>query len=81
MSKLSLIINLRRSWCFVCIVVVSIDFQNVSASWLSLFIAIKKRQWCLECILKFEGFAKTIDFLLCSDLLTYMVPFILCAFK
>ena len=67
-SKLSLIINLRRSWWFVCIVVASIDFQNVSASWLSLFIAIKKRQWCLECILKFEGFAKTIDFLLCSDL-------------
>ena len=81
MRKLSLIINLRRSWCFICIVVVSIDFQNVSALWLSLFIAIKKRQWCLECILKFEGFAKTKDFLLCSDLLTYMVPFILCAFK
>ena len=52
----------------VCIVVVSIDFQNVSASWLLLFIAIKKRQWCLECILKFEGFAKTKGFLLCSDL-------------
>ena len=64
-SKLSLIINFRRSWWFVCIIVVSIDFQNVSASW--LFIAIK-RQWCLECILKFEGFAKTIDFLLQSDL-------------
>ena len=46
---------------------VSIDFQNVSALWLFLFIAIK-RQWCLECILKFEGFAKTIDFLLRSDL-------------
>ena len=46
---------------------VSIDFQNVSASWLFLFIAIK-RQWCLECILKIEGFAKTIDFLLRSDL-------------
>ena len=44
----------------------SIDFENVSA--LSLFIAFK-RQWCLECILKFEGFAKTIDFLLRSDLL------------
>ena len=69
-SKVSLIMYLRRSWCFVCIVVVSIDFQNVSALWLLLlFIAIKKRQWCLECILKFEGFAKTIDFLLCSDLL------------
>ena len=48
---------------------VSIDFQNVSASWLFLFIAIK-RQWCLECILKIEGFAKTIDFLLRSDLLS-----------
>ena len=48
--------------CFV-----SIDFQNVSASWLFLFIAIK-RQWCLRCILKFEGFAKTKDFLLRSDL-------------
>ena len=45
----------------------SIDFQNVTASWFS-FIAIK-RQWCRECILKFEGFAKTKDFLLRSDLL------------
>ena len=53
----------ERSWWFMY-VFVWIDFQNVSAS---LFIAIK-RQWCLECILKFEGFAKTIDFLLCSDL-------------
>ena len=26
------------------------------------------RQWCLECILKFEGFAKTKGFLLCRDL-------------
>ena len=43
-----------------------IDFQNVSA--LLLFIAIK-RQWCLECILKLEGFAKTIDFMLRRDLL------------
>ena len=50
-------------YCFV-----SIDFQNVSASWLFLFIAIK-RQWCLRCILKFEGFAKTKGFLLRSDLL------------
>ena len=32
-----------------------------------LFIAIK-RQWCLECILKFEGFAKTKGFLLQRDL-------------
>ena len=27
-----------------------------------------KRQWCLECILKFEGFAKTKGFLLRRDL-------------
>ena len=32
-----------------------------------LVIAIK-RQWCLACILKFEGFPKTIDFPLCRDL-------------
>ena len=52
-------------------------FQNVSASlWLLLFIAIKKRQWCLECILKFEGFAKTKGFLLCSDLHFKIVPLI-----
>ena len=38
------------------------------ASCLLLFIAIK-RQWCRECILKFEGFAKTKGFLLRSDLL------------
>ena len=70
-SKLSLIINFRRSWWFICIIVVaSIDFQNVTASWLFLFIAIK-RQWCLECILKFEGFAKTKGFLLRSDLLEF----------
>ena len=33
-------------------------------------LQLKKRQWCLECILKFEGFAKTKGFLLCSDLLS-----------
>ena len=53
----------ERSWWFMY-VFVWIDFQNVSAS---LFIAIK-RQWCLECILKLEGFAKTKGFLLRSDL-------------
>ena len=37
------------------------------ASCLLLFIAIK-RQWCRECILKFEGFAQTKGFLLRSDL-------------
>ena len=26
------------------------------------FVIAIKRQWCLECILKFEGFARTIDF-------------------
>ena len=56
----------ERSWWFMYVLLfVLIDFQNVSASW--LFIAIK-RQWCLECILWIEGFAKTKGFLLCSDL-------------
>ena len=34
-----------------------------------VIIAIKKRQWCLECILKLEYFAETTLFLLCRDLL------------
>ena len=38
-----------------------IDFQNVRFQCFVVIIAIK-RQWCLECILKFEDFAKTIDF-------------------
>ena len=33
-----------------------------------VFIAITKRQWCLECILKLKGFARTKGFLLCRDL-------------
>ena len=33
-----------------------------------VFIVIKMRQWCLECILKIEGFAKTKGFLLRRDL-------------
>ena len=48
----------------------SIDFQNVSS--FVTIIAIK-RQWCLECILKLEDLAKTIDFLLRRDLLSYIV--------
>ena len=55
----------------VCIIVCLNRFQNVSASW--LFIAIK-RQWCLECILWIEGFAKTKGFLLCSDLQPSNLP-------
>ena len=35
-----------------------------------LVVIAIKRQWCLECILKLEGFAKTIGFLLRRDLQT-----------
>ena len=46
----------------------NISFKMSVLCFVVIIIVIKKRQWCLECILKFEGFAKTIGFLLCRDL-------------
>ena len=42
---------------------------DLNGSLLLLFSIVIMRQWCLECILNFEGSAKTIDFMLHRDLL------------
>ena len=49
---------------------------KVKMSDFACFVVIAiKRQWWLNCILKFEGFAKTIDFPLCRDLHRNNKPF------
>ena len=54
-----------------CKIYYEYNFQNVRFQCFVVVIAIK-RQWSLECILKLEGFAKAIGFLLHRDLHLYM---------
>ena len=66
--------SVSKNFCHYChgervMVVPCIYVLNIfSKCQCFVFIAIKMRQWCLECILKIEGFAKTKGFLLRRDL-------------
>ena len=65
-----------ESWWYVVRFTMNISLK-MSDLTCFVFIAIK-RQWSLKCILKLEGFAKTIGFLLCRDLQMYNSLLIAC---